>query len=173
MAHVVVGAIRRAHGLDGDLLVQPETDHPDWTYRSGLVFRASDAPEGSPTGLTLEWAKAHARWWRLHFREINDRETAESYAGCRLELPEHELADLAENEFFLHDLVGLEVKQSDGEAVGRVDWVFDRPGQPLLVVKEEREGSEKLIPFTPAIVAGVDLKEGVIRVDPPPGLLDP
>jgi 16S rRNA processing protein RimM len=173
MTHVVVGAIRRAHGLEGGLLVQPETDSPGATYRTGLVFRVPDAPAGKPTELTLSSADPHAKRWRLHFREIGDRETAESYAGCALELPEHELAELAENEFFLHDFIGLEVRGSDGEPIGRVDWVFDRPGQPLLVVKDDDEDAERLIPFTPAIVTAVDLEAGVIHMDPPPGLLEP
>ena len=172
MSGIVVGLIRRAHGLDGDLLVQPETDDPPSTYRRGLEFRVTP-PRSGPAELTLEEASAHGRHWRLRFREIGDRETAESYAGCMLELPEEELVELAQGEFFLHDLVGLEVKGPDGESLGRVDWVFDRPGQPLLVVREEQDGGERLIPFAPAIVAGVDLEEGVIRVDPPPGLLEP
>lgn len=172
MRRLVVGTVRRAHGLAGDVLVQPETDDPDRTYRPGLAFGVPDAPEGGSAVLTLDSAKAHARLWRLRFREIEDREGAESYVGCVLELPAHELAGLAENEFFLHDLVGLEARGRDGELIGRVDWIFDRPGQPLMVLKGERDGAEMLIPLTAAIVAGVDLEAGVIRLDPPPGLLE-
>ncbi len=58
--------------------------------------------------------------------------------------------------------------------MGRVDWVFDRPGQPVLVVVDDRgdRKTERLIPFSAAIIQSVDIEAGIVRIDPPPGLLD-
>ena len=175
MRDIVVGFVRRPHGLDGELLVHPETDDPAETFRPGRMFRVGDPPEGMPAVLTLESAGPQSRGWRLKFREIGDVEGAESYAGCSLELSEEELVKLSQNEFFLHDLIGLEVREIGGRSIGHVVWVMDRPGQPVLVVAEgENEGvvSERMIPFSPAIVSEVDLEARMIRIDPPPGLLD-
>ncbi|MEE9577750.1 MAG: ribosome maturation factor RimM [Gemmatimonadota bacterium] len=175
MRDIVVGFVRRPHGLDGELLVHPETDDPAETFRPGRMFRVGDPPEGMPAVLTLESAGPQSRGWRLKFREIGDVEGAESYAGCSLELSEEELVKLSQNEFFLHDLIGLEVRQTGGASIGHVEWVIDRPGQPVLVVAKDDNkgvGSERMIPFSPAIVSEVDLEARVIRIDPPPGLLD-
>ena len=174
MGQVVVGRVRRPHGLEGALLVNPETDHPEEVYRPGQVFAVSDVAKDLPRRLTLETAASGAKGWRLGFEEIGDRETAGRYAGGALELAEEELAALDENEFFLHDLVGLAVRDVDGHVLGRVDWVFDRPGQPVLVVLDERDDrrEERLIPFSSAIVRSVDIEAGVVHIDPPPGLLD-
>ncbi len=173
MGQVVVGTVRRAHGMKGQLLVHPETDDPEGVYRAGRLFAVPDAPEGLVSRLTLASAGWSARGWRLGFAEIGDREAAESYAGCTLEVDEQELAALEENEFFLHDLVGLDVQDAEG-SVGRVDWVFDRPGQPVLVVVDDRgdRETERLIPFNAAIIRSVDIEAGIVRIDPPPGLLD-
>ncbi len=175
MRDIVVAFVRRPHGLDGELLVHPETDDPAETFRPGRTFRVGDPPEGMAAVLTLESAGPQSRGWRLQFREIGHLEGAERYAGCSLALSEEELVELADNEFFLHDLIGLEVREIDGGSIGHVEWVIDRPGQPVLVVAEDENegvGSERMIPFSPAIVSEVDLEAGVIRIDPPPGLLD-
>jgi 16S rRNA processing protein RimM len=131
------------------------------------------APGASRNGRPGASAGWSAKGWRLGFAEIGDREAAESYAGCILELDEEELPALEENEFFLHDLVGLDVQDAEG-SVGRVDWVFDRPGQPVLVVVDDRgdRKTERLIPFSAAIIQSVDIEAGIVRIDPPPGLLD-
>ncbi len=63
---------------------------------------------------------------------------------------------------------------TDGELVGEVADVLHY-GQDLLVVKGsgQRAGAEIMIPFVSAIVPEVDLIAGRLRIDPPPGLLDP
>lgn len=173
MDQIVVGTMRRAHGMKGQLLVHPETDDPEGVYRAGRVFAVPDAPEGRSSTLTLTSAGWSAKGWRLGFAEIADREAAEGYAGCTLAVDEEELDALEANEFFLHDLVGLDVQDAEG-SVGRVDWVFDRPGQPVLVVVDDRDDreTERLIPFSAAIIQSVDIEAGIVRIDPPPGLLD-
>lgn len=174
MGQIVVGTVRRAHGMKGRLLVHPETDDPEGVYRAGRVFAVADAPENLLSRLTLASASSSAKGWRLGFEEISDREAAESYSGCVLEVPEEELAALGEKEYFVHDLVGLDVQDTAGSSVGHVDWIFDRPGQPVLVVVDDRGGreTERLVPFSSAIVQGVDMDAGVVRIDPPPGLFD-
>ncbi len=160
--------------MKGQLLVHPETDDPEGVYQVGKAFTVPDAPKGRVSQLTLASAGWSAKGWRLGFAEISDREAAESFAGCTLEVAEEELAALAENEFFLHDLIGLDVQDAQGGTVGRVDWVFDRPGQPVLVVVDDRgdRKTERLIPFSAAIIQSVDIEAGIVRIDPPPGLLD-
>lgn len=159
--------------MKGQLLVHPETDDPEDVYRAGRVFAVPDAPESHSSRLTVASAGWSAKGWRLGFMEIGDRGVAEGYAGCTLTVAQEELAALGANEFFLHDLVGLDVRDAEG-SVGRVDWVFDRPGQPVLVVVDDRgdRETERLIPFNAAIIESVDVEAGIVRIDPPPGLLD-
>ncbi|MEJ2343412.1 MAG: ribosome maturation factor RimM [Gemmatimonadales bacterium] len=119
MGQVVVGTVRRAHGMKGQLLVHPETDDPEGVYQVGNAFTVPDAPKGRVSQLTLASAGWSAKGWRLGFAEISDREAAESFAGCTLEVAEEELAALAENEFFLHDLIGLDVQDAQGASTSK------------------------------------------------------
>ena len=93
-------------------------------------------------------------------------------AGSWLSVDSGQLPEVTDpDEFRDHELIGLSVRTTTGEAVGVVTDVLHY-GQDLLVVRR-RAGEELLVPFVKAIVPEVDLTTGVLLIDPPPGLLDP
>lgn len=169
---VQVGIVRRAHGIAGELLVEPSTDHPGEVFRTGRILRVlGRGPIGLPAELTLTRARPHRKAWILACEELPDRTIAERYRGVRLGLAEDQLVEKGEGEFFFHELVDLEVRtRSDERLVGRVREVYDAAGAPVLSVIGE-EG-ERLVPFVNAIVHRVDLETGTIWIEPPEGLLE-
>ena len=172
MEDIVVALIRRAHGLKGELQIHPRTDEPESGFEGGREVRiAGDGgPRGLPGVLTLEWARPHGRTWRAKFAEIGDRTLAERYAGKELVVARDELREPEENEFFVHDLIGYEVRLADGTLVGQVGDYYDASGTVLLGVTAD--GKERLIPFTGAVVSSVSAEERRIVIDPPDGLLE-
>lgn len=168
---VVVGFVRRAHGIHGELLVAQATDFPGRVFAEGRVLgvRGTGA-YGLPGRLTIAGARPHKADWILALREIHDRTLAERFRGLELWLARSELVEPAEGEYFLHDLQGLEVRLVDGAPVGRVTSVYEAAGSPILGV--ERPGGEALVPFVGQFVRDVDLEAGVIVVRPPEGLLE-
>ena len=113
---LVIGRIGRAHGVRGDLFVEPMTDEPDHRYADGTVLMTSDN-----TTLTVATSKWHSGRFVVHFEGIEDRTAAEALRGQTLtidvdptELPEDP------DEFYDHQLVGLNVKLEDGSLVGVV-----------------------------------------------------
>jgi 16S rRNA processing protein RimM len=109
------------------------------------------------------------------FHGIQDRNEADDLRGVLLLVDSEQLEEIADpDEFRDHQLIGLAVLAPDGEHVGEVTDVLHY-GQDLLVVRGSgrRAGAEIMIPFVSAIVPEVDLAGGVVRIDPPPGLLDP
>lgn len=167
---VVVAWVRRAHGIAGGLQLELETDHPYELFVPGRELTVIDPPPGGPGTLTIAEAAPHGRGWLLRAVELTDRGEAELLRGVRLSVPLDELPALEKDEYFLHDLLGLEVEGPDGEAIGRVEDVYEIPGAPLLAVRVEDR--ERLIPFRPEIVDEVDLERGAMRVTLPEGLLD-
>jgi len=167
---VVVARVTRPHGINGGLLLHPETDHPSELFVPGRELRLVEPPEGLPAALTITEAAPHGRGWRMLTEEIADRTAAERFRGVHLAVPHEELPELEENEYFLHDLVGLRVEEADGRELGSVRDVYDGPSGPLLAV--EVEGRDRLLPFLPEFVLEVDLEAGLIRVSLPAGLLD-
>ena len=170
---VIVGRVRRPHGVRGEVLIEPLTDEPDAVYASGRrVFGGTvegpmteDAPE-----LTVIETRPFKDGLLVRFEEIGDRTAAELWNGRLLLVPESELTPLEEGEVYQHELKGMTVELSSGEVVGKVTDVFEVPQGLLLDVARER--GTVLVPFSGDIILGVDRARGVVRIEPPEGLLD-
>ena len=167
---VIVARIARAHGLEGGLVIRLETDHAETVFVPGRQLRVDDPPAGLPSELTVVEAASHGRAWRLIVDELPDRTTAEAYRGLFLSVAAGDLEELADDEYFLHDLVGLDVLDAETGPIGRVHEVYESPASVLLGV--EIEGKERLIPFGPETVVAVDLEGGTVTVRLPTGLLE-
>jgi 16S rRNA processing protein RimM len=170
---VVVGRVRRPHGVRGELLIDVMTDEPDAVYASGRrVFGGSvngDAEEDAPV-LTVVETRPFKDGLLVQFREIPDRTAAERWNGRHLLVPEDELTPLGAGEVYVHELKGMTVELSSGEWVGTVADVFEVPQGLLLDITRER--GTVMVPFASDIVTEVDRERRVVRIDPPPGLLD-
>jgi 16S rRNA processing protein RimM len=169
---LVVGRIVRPHGVQGELAVDVRTDDPELRLAVGAVLATEPAAAGPLTVTRTRW---HSGRLLVTFQGIEDRNGADALRGALLLVDSADLEDVADPEEFRdHQLIGLTVVAPDGEHVGNVADVLHY-GQDLLVVtgSGKRAGSEIMIPFVSAIVPDVDLAAGVLRIDPPPGLLDP
>ncbi len=167
MIEVVIGRVGRAHGLRGEVNVEPRTDEPELRFALGASLRPD--VDGSAR-LTVRAVRAHGDRLVVGFTEVSDRNAAEALSGALL------LAEVSgrgrpadPEEYYDHQLVGLAVRTTGGDLVGRVAGVLHSPGQDVLVVA--REGGEVMVPFVAALVPSVDLDTGTVTVDDRPGLL--
>ncbi len=169
---VVVGRVRRPHGVRGEVLIEPLTDEPDAVYASGRrVFGGtSESPMDEAPTLTVIETRPFKDGLLVRFEEIGDRTAAELWNGRLLFVPEDELTPLGEGEVYQHELKGMTVELSSGEVVGTVADVFEVPQGLLLDVARER--GTVLVPFSGEIVVDVDRARRVVRIDPPAGLLE-
>jgi 16S rRNA processing protein RimM len=181
---VVVGRIRRAHGIRGDVAVEVRTDEPDRRFAVGNVLATDPADHGP---LTLTASRRHSGAFILAFAEVRDRTAAEQLRGTWLVMDSADIGPTGDpDEFYDHELIGLTAVTVAGDPVGVVTDVRHH-GQDLLVIDPGhgngddgagRPGpdagrAEVLVPFVTAIVPEVDVPAGRLVIDPPPGLLDP
>jgi 16S rRNA processing protein RimM len=169
---LAVGRILRPHGVRGELVVEVRTDDPELRLAAGAVLATEPAAAGPLTVVRARW---HSGRLLVSLKGFEDRNEAERLRGVLLLVDSAELEDLADSdEFRDHQLIGLTVIGPDGEQVGEVTDVLHY-GQDLLVVagSGKRAGTEIMVPFVSAMVPEVDLTGGLVRIDPPPGLLDP
>ncbi|MET0839936.1 MAG: ribosome maturation factor RimM [Marmoricola sp.] len=161
---VVVGRIGPAHGLKGEVFVEPRTDEPERRFAPGSVL----GTEGG--SLTVAGARTHSGRLVVRFVEVADRTAAEAARGTELTV----LVDVDERpedpeEFYDHQLVGLRVETTAGEAVGELERVEHNAAQDLLVIRTPER--QVLFPFVSALVPEVDVPGGRIVIDDRPGLL--
>ena len=165
---IVVGRIRRPHGVTGEVSVEVRTDDPDLRFVVGSMLSTDPAERGP---LTLRASRWHSGSLLMTFAEIPDRTTAEHLRGTWLVVDSADLSPTGDpDEFYDHELIGLTAVTSGGEVVGPVTDVRHY-GQDLLVIKSAAN-DELLVPFVAAIVPEVDVAGGRLVIDPPPGLLE-
>jgi 16S rRNA processing protein RimM len=169
---VIIGRIRKAHGIRGDLVVEPITDEPDAIFAAGRrVFAGTAAGDRAKDGLELhiESAQPFKGGYIVHFAEITDRTVADTWRERYLLLPSDELEPLGEDEVYVHELPGMRVVLENGDTVGEVDCTYELPQGLTLDVK--REKGSVLIPYD-RIVTSIDRVLRTITIDPPEGLLE-
>jgi 16S rRNA processing protein RimM len=171
-APIIVGKIRKAHGVRGDLVVEPLTDDPASIFSAGRrLIAGTAAGDPSPDGAAVHIASVNPfkGGFIVSFAEISDRDVAETWRGRYLLAPADELASLGDDEVYVHDLVGMRVELESGALVGSVTDTYELPQGLALDVT--RQNGSVIIPYS-RVVTHVDRERRVIRIAPPAGLLD-
>ncbi|GAB3590506.1 Ribosome maturation factor RimM [Corynebacterium faecale] len=163
-----IGKVIKSHGIRGEVVVEVTTDDPDIRYALGEVLQGRQA--GKEHTLTIDGARAHQGRLLVKFREVADRNTADSLRGTRFFAAPMEREDGDDEAYYDHELEGLRIIH-EGADIGVVTGVMHGPAGEILEV-ELASGKEVLIPFVHAIVPDVDLEEGTATITPPEGLLD-
>ena len=163
---LVVGQIVAPFGLKGDVKLLPQTDFPD---RLGTHATLYLGPDHRPLHLTD--VHPHGGVLLLHFVDVEDIDAAEKLRGQEVTIPANEAAPLAEDQYYIHDLIGLRAIHTNGVELGIVADVLGGAAQDLLVVR--RAGvADVLVPLVKALVPKVDLATRTLTIDPPLGLFD-
>jgi len=160
---LLVGTVARAHGNKGQVIVNPETDFPQERFAEGNLLVVEQA--GTAVERTIRSVRFQQGRPIVALDGVETMDDAEALAGAALKMP---AAALPRNTYYRHDLVGCEVKDTDGRAIGRVTDVQGPIERSLLVVGEGR--GEVMIPMVEGIVVDVDPTGRVIVVDLPDGL---
>lgn len=170
----IVGRVRRAHGIRGELVIEALTDAPDAIFAAGRrVFAGT--PDGELTRGQAELRVLRSTPFKggliVAFEGITDKTAADTWRSRTLLVPADEIEPPGDGELFIHDLVGMRVQHVSGEEVGEVTEVFELP-QGIVIEVQRGEGKPVLLPFDDNTVASVDSELRVIHVDPVEGLLE-
>lgn len=163
---VVVGVVTGVHGLHGEVSIQNRSDNPDRWTPGGTVLREDGA------ALTIESSRRHGRRLLVRFAGVGDRSAAERLRGAVLVVPESWLPDLADGEWWAHQLEGCEVRTASGRILGLVKEVIPNPANDLWVAVDD-EGRETLVPALADLLIDVDVAARTIVVHDVPGLTAP
>jgi 16S rRNA processing protein RimM len=166
---VVVGRLGRAHGIRGELTVEVRTDVPEERFAPGQVLLC-EGRAGAPPSVTVRAARWQGGRLVVSLDGVTDRTAAEALRGTVLAADVEPIAGL-DDEYHDQVLVGLEVRDETGRALGTVADVLHLPGQDLLAVHGP-SAREVLVPFVSELVPVVDVGGGFVVVRLPEGLAD-
>ena len=171
---VIVGRVRNAHGIRGELVIEPITDTPDFIFAPGRRVFAGTARGDLTPGrreLHVDRASRFKEGLIVAFREIADRTTAEQWRSRYFLVPRNEVAALDEGDIYVHELLGMHVRLDSGEMVGDVVDVYELPQGLAIDVKRADRGDTVMLLYEQTVIAA-DRDSGTLTVTLPEGMLD-
>jgi 16S rRNA processing protein RimM len=157
---VTVGRITTAHGIRGEVKVEPLSDFPQ-RFQPGSTLWLDGAPHD------VERGRPQGRSVIVKLSGVDTRTQAEALAGKALLAPEAARIE-DEGVYYLHDVIGLRVEDTAGEALGRLAEVLSTGSNDVYVVRGDR--GELLLPALDDVIREVDVPGGRILVDIPEGI---
>lgn len=160
----VVGRVLRPHGLRGEVRIALETDHPERLQPPLTLYFGP---------MRIAYAIAGVRFDRgemlLKLEGVDSRTEAEALRGLEVAILAEEAAPLQPGEYYVHQIIGLEVWTKGGRHLGQVVEVLETGANDVYVV--HGPGGEVLIPAIRDVVMGIDLPGGRMVIRPLEGLL--
>lgn len=165
MSLVLVGQVTSAHGIKGQVRVYPYTDHPGRFLEIEEIFL-----EGEEFSRKIESASVQKNMALVKISGINDRNEAERIRRTNLYIPSRNRKKLKEDEFFISDLMNLDVLDHvSHQKYGQVVDFIAQSGNDILVVKSI-DGTF-MIPFVKAFVKDISIEKENIYVELIEGML--
>lgn len=159
-----MGRIVAPYGVKGWVRVMPMTAERETLLSHGRWWVRPYRGAGPWREHVLEGGKVHGSALLVQLSGMADRESAATLNGAEIGVPRSALPATAENEFYLADLVGLEVVNRQGERLGQVAAVEEFGAHPVLRVVDAT-GVSRRIPMVEAHVDGIDAQARRIAVD--------
>jgi 16S rRNA processing protein RimM len=169
---VRIGVVTRPHGVRGALrlhLDNPETE----LLVEGLVVQLRREVRGAEKTEEHAVARVFGVGDRLELEGVRTREAAEALRGAELCVHRDAFPEPDDDESYLVDLLGFEVRDPAGAVLGTIDAFADNGAQPLAqVLVGTHRGRKRIVemPFVPELILKLDEEAGVLVVDPPGGL---
>ena len=169
---ILVGRAFKPHGVDGTIKVIPETDDPAALADLDVLYLGRDSESAEARRVDGMRAMMSSKGLTL-LVQFDGVETPEDAAGLRGQgvYAPQSLIPLDDDEYFLHDLVGLDVIDEEGSAIGKVADVYDTDAHLIYGVRLP-DGREALVPDVDAFVVDLDLDARTLVLRPIEGLLD-
>ena len=165
---VLIGRVRRPHGVRGEVLVEVLSDVPQ-RFRPGVQIEVADRFGGRRT-MTIDTISGTSQVLRLRFRGVEDRDAAAMLRGARLEVARDEVPAAPEGSYYFFELIGCLCSDKQKGELGRVTDVIEDGGGLLLHVDTER--GKLLVPFVESYLHSVDVAARRIELSLPRGLVE-
>jgi 16S rRNA processing protein RimM len=165
--YLLLGKVAKAHGLHGELKIFLYSGQPENISGYVELFLISKANVVS-SPLAIMKSRIQGKAVIIQLATIGNRTQAEMVEDYGVLLERKHLAVVGENEYYWHQYQDKLVVDLDGNAIGRVEYLFTNGAQDILVIKAGKE--EILIPITKDIL--MSETAGTLIVNPPPGLIE-
>ena len=163
-----VGVITQTHGLKGEVKVFPTTDDVN---RFRKLKNAYIKKKKKKVSVTINRVSFFKQYVILSFKEYTDINEVEKYKKCDLLVTREDALPLADNEYYICDLIGCSVISDTDEEIGTLTDVLQTGANDVYVVKTA-DNKELLLPVIDECILDVDIDQKIIKAHIMKGLLD-
>lgn len=163
---VVIGLLRRAHGVRGEVSVQPVSDMPE---RFKALERVLVRHGGTTREVAVEGVRRKGGSVLLKFEGVDDRTAAEALTGAEIGVGRNDVCPIPEGTYYVFDLIGCRVVGKGDRDIGLIDDVWKTPANDVFAVKTA--SGEVLIPVVQSVVKEIDLRRKIVKIEEIEGLL--
>ena len=156
---VCLGAIVGVHGIRGEVKIKCFCEDEKHLTAYGALSN-----EQGDMSLDIKIVGHSKDLLRAKIKGVEDRTTAEGYIGTGLYIERDKLPSLDEEEFYHADLIGLDVRNNQGESLGEVNAIYNFGAGDILEVKT-KDGVLEMLPFNKTFVPTINIKDGYIIVE--------
>ena len=153
---IEAGAIVRPHGIKGEVVIDLARDLLKVITES-LELRVTGRRGGERT-LKVERARDHKARKVVQFEGVSTVEDAEALRGWSVWLTREQIGPLAEDRWFVVDIIGIDVYTDEDEYLGKLAEVMHMPANDVYVVRKDKK--EILLPVIDDVVRSVDIDSG-------------
>jgi len=164
-----VGKIVNTHGIRGELKIMPTTDFPEVRFAKNAELYLF-MPDGQSVLAKVEAARPHKNMYIVRFKEFGNINEVEKFKGGMAKVSKEDLAELEENEYYFHQIIGCSVVTEEGDTLGKITDILTPGANDVWVVKTST-GKEVLIPVIDDVVLDVDIEQQQVKIHLMEGLL--
>lgn len=167
---MAVGLIVGAHGLQGEMKIEPHTDYEDRFAVGNTLLLGEDL-----LAVQIRTSRSHKGFQLIRIDGVDSRTDVDLLRGQWLFIRESDATSLEEDVYWIHDIVGLSVIDTEGRALGTVRNILQTGANDVYIIEPANninKGREILLPAIAEVVQKVDLDARTITVELFPGLLD-
>ncbi len=156
--YLVVGFLRRAHGVHGEIVMDVHTDFPERLQRGRKLFIGEEYKS-----VTLTSARPHAKGMLLKLKGIETPEEVGQFRNQWVYVRAADVPSLPEGKLYQHELFGFEVVDENGAPLGELKEIIETGANDVYVVRDS-SGREILLPAIPSVILDLDPARRLMRV---------
>ncbi|WFA09782.1 ribosome maturation factor RimM [Tissierella sp. Yu-01] len=167
MGYTIVGKIINTHGIRGEVKVYPLTNDVQRFEYLKEAFIGD-----TKVAVNVDGVKYHKGSIILKFKEYDDINQILKYKDSFIFVSDENRVILPENHYFIYDLIGCKVVDTNGNSIGNLKDVLQGHSNDVYVVEDGDNFKEYLIPAVKEFVKQVNINEKLITVDPIEGMIE-
>lgn len=162
-----VGVIASTHGIRGEVKVFPTTNDANRFRQLNKVYLDTGREQ---IRLEIENVKFFKQFAILKFKGIDNINDVEKYRGRSLLIDREDAIELEDDEYYIADMLGMEVYTEDGKLFGSLKDVMETGANDVYIIESEEHG-EVLVPAIKDCILEVDIRENRMKIHLMEGLV--